>query len=241
MKLSRLCEGIYSSDAGFVTPDDIYDTHQNGVVPFIYLGRKLLYSDDHEITHYDLIAFNFNDFSGLDEFSHCESVSDDEDYDPVMEIRHDIPHYHLLGRLGQLGDRHIVSFWNDDVNIFKQLPDCLNALFDHDLIRPDTLVSTPVDGTISIDEAVRRYSGEEPKPEEDPEAARERQELLKQQQELHLMRGDKKAVREKLGLAIGSKKNETQAALEKAGKLTPGHKYWAMHSEGALSKALRRI
>jgi hypothetical protein len=134
----------------------------------------------------------------------------------------------LVGRIGfdkANPNVPIVSLWNSQEEDYQFLEPCLKRLAQDNLIAPGDYVSTPLHGTVPLDQALTA----EIKPLDMND-----QEKVELWHKLHLMKpADKQAAMRKLGLKVGSTKNAWQQEAEKNGVARPGQKYWAMNSEAA--------
>jgi hypothetical protein len=188
---------------------------------------------------------------------------------PAYDIRMQLEHVALLGRVGEIKDtRHaayianwargktvgslpptdpqpstVVSFWNEKMMLYNDmLDDCLRELEFENLVTKDTLVSLPSFGTVTKDAV-----GKQDDAKSDEETLQQ-QAAVKLARELHTMPASKKKAAQKklleLGMSFGGvggggHKHPWQKALEDAGYINPGQKWWAPHSEERIKSSKR--
>jgi hypothetical protein len=221
MKLKQLTNLIDEQAMG--TPDDLLCKKST---TFIYTRYDRLYTIDGNKTHQTLER----EISNYDEKfrKYMEQASGNiqvTDRDFMEE------HVGLYGRLGPLpwedhGDTFIISFWNENQDIYDTLlTGCLGALEKEGLIPDDMTVElhTPFD----IIE-YNKYKAETKRQQDTRQDNLERQERFKLQKRLHLLRGnEKKAALKKLGLWNPTK---AEHPWQKAAPMA-GQKWWAMQSD----------
>lgn len=117
---------------------------------------------------------------------------------------------------------HTVSFWSDDFKLYDtMLVDCITQLYKHNIITDDTVISTPLLGTVkqaNLKDGKRELTADELK-------------KLKNAKNKHLMTPSEK----KQALADdgyeGGGKHPYQKASEDNKLVLPGQKWWASTSE----------
>jgi len=218
-------EDSREEDPDYKDPDFFYT--EPSARTFIYTIDNELYHESGTETHRSLEDKHTNDLLG-DYKREAEAQTDNDYWESRQMI---LEHYALYGRVGRLvgnsATRVIVTFWNTYDDIYSLLDGCLKALEKQRIIRPGEVVEihTPYDIS-SYDVG----TGETYRQQKTSAEQRKRTKLL---QRLHLMGGlEKKAARKKLGLwSDKPTKHPWQSGMEKAGKITPGQKWWAPQSE----------
>lgn len=154
-------------------------------------------------------------------YSHLATIGVKPEFARSIDIRTKLGDVDLFGRSGD----SIVSFWNTKPELYKRyLRPCLEALLRDGHMEEDWKVSTPIHGTISIEEALAGVEGTR-----DASDASER-ELL------HLMGPDeKKSELQRRGLT-GPPNKGWQQPLERSGHVSPGNKWWAPTSESVIGR-----
>jgi len=167
-----------------------------------------------------------------DTYTHSDMLTDLDWYNQLIldcehspiDPRDEAEKFALMGRVGFYHAKKYVAFWNQKSELDKWLIDCLVELLDRGLISDSTIVSTAY-GMNRADS----ITGKRTPHNETTRYTAEQWALLKK---IHLMRGDeKKAAMQQLGLGSGGNKHKWQKALEKAGAIGPGQKWWAPNSE----------
>lgn len=133
---------------------------------------------------------------------------------------------YLSGRVSEYGGNlnKYVSFWNTNRKLYDAyFQACLQRLRADGLIDDQTLVSTPLHGTVPLTQvdgsAARQISSEE-------------EERVRLAREMHTMTGQaKQDAMKKLGVGGGGKPHAMQTALRDAGLNHAGQKWWAATSE----------
>lgn len=198
----------------WISPDELYG--MTGSTPFIFnKDGAIHYGKNDQDKHSEIVRRN-KDYYGLSHGLGMQVIH----FLKKLESGADA----LVGRAGFFGTDapvYLVTFWNTDQKAYDQLlMQCLAKLDDDGVTADDYYVSSPTLNTIKAEELGSS---------EQHEADLENVELLKQ---LHLMpSGAKRAAMKKLGLAVGSKPHEWEAAMKQHGLLQPGQKWWATQSE----------
>lgn len=222
----------------YIDPDT--DFGSDSSVAFIYTSDNEVYYGIGK-THAGIIRSNNDLFYRYMRLLDPNGTRFNEnDYNIGSKLRAEAESIDLLGRIGfktqslsldtqrsEDNGKWLCSFWNDNKQILDSLlMPCLERLLADKQIKNDTLVSTPIHGTVSLGDIGLNIE-REMSPEE-----REEIELHKR---LHLMRGDeKKKAMKQLGVGVGGKAHPMQVAMTNAGLLKPGQKWWAPTSEGVL-------
>lgn len=213
----------------WIDPDQLYDKDDSWT--FIYYNG-VLKVDYGDVTHQEMIIsepwfyFPEEDENELREMAPEELIE--------YGLRDSIPYRALLGRGGVFNKEyvykgHIISFWNSDRDVYKDLPNCLKAMLNNTFLEvtEDTCISTPVHRRMLVGEVLKNskeWLDIEPEPDDIEHA-----ELI---QKIHLMKPDqKKKAMKKLGLSPGSEKSGMQKTVEAEYPETRGNKWWAPYSE----------
>lgn len=188
-------------------PDDFYALE--GSITFIYKDR-LIYSNNQDDMHMDLVSTNSKELFGVDQ------ISEVGDWGTVRSKLEDLM---LTGRIGVVEDRPIVVFWNTTDQLHGKLDDCLNELMEEGLVDANTLVY--IQGVKKPHRVNDIITNKISQANIDTKEM-ERIEKLKQ---LHTMNaGDKKRAMKELGLGGEARKRPGQ----------PGVKWWALQSENTI-------
>lgn len=224
----------------YLNPDYFHSTAST--VPFIFMSYKgeRLFTGQADDTHYNIISDHpqfqeiFNQLMTRDEIKAKYTPRYMPSLFRELLDRNDargICNY-LLGRVGTdeevildappgFPTRLIVSFWDNDKLAYELLDSCLTALEERKYVKRPYYISTPIHGTVPVDNIT---STKEMTPEES-----EQYELQKR---LHLMRGaEKQAAMKQLGLGGQKPPHKMQQNLQRAGLLVPGQKWRAPYSE----------
>lgn len=128
----------------------------------------------------------------------------------------------IMGRVSS--DKHIVSIWNSDASLVDRLyPDALTELLRHGMLLDDAQVFSPTyNGPKTVNEVISGGT-------ESQAISKEREKELEAMRQMHLARGDeKKNLMRKAGMKIvPGKRPPIATAMQKAGKSSPGQKWWA--------------
>lgn len=218
LQLELLVEAVIrdADTDDYVSPDELFN-YALDYVTFLYSGDMGLFWGG--LSHGDLVVSN----PQLEEWL--------EDHNPYFDPESGeswewLGKHFLVGRAGELGEDLIVSFWNEEDDIYDSLGACLSELESYKLI------STGVPVQIHTPHGIRIYRGDTVRgggTELSPEQRRK----LNLQKRLHLMRGqEKREAMKELGLwADKPAKHPWQAGLERTGEIGPGQKWWTPHSE----------
>jgi len=207
-----------SEELNWIDPDKLY--MKNGAVTFIFTEyNELMIGHSNNVSHGDIIRANLQDFH--DRYEKVLIPYESGMGYMIGDYRAVAEQFDLLGRVGKKRNGTIISFWNHSQKIYdKLLYNCIDALKQRLSMKEPIFISTPIHGTIPIDQIDTKV---------DNDKARHLADLHRQ---LHLMRPElKNRARQELGLLQTSKKNDWQDAIEKTGAIKPGHKWWAMTSE----------
>ena len=131
----------------------------------------------------------------------------------------------LVGRVGMFNGRRIISIWpNDKQNFESLIKPCVDKLMMDDLVDFDSEIHSPyAKNGLKVIDLEMQQQFQDMSPAEKSELENERA--------LHLLSGpEKKAALQRLGYA-GGEKNKWQKSLEDTHQVSPGQKWWAMHSE----------
>lgn len=164
-----------------------------------------------------------------------EEISDAEDLTPeeaaVMDFHDDarvlLEQEMLVGRGLARRTKYVISFWNDDVEVYSLLGSCLRELEEY---IPDNLpveIHTPFE-IMDVDRASELAQHADTRKQAGTALSPEKREELALRKKLHLLRGDeKKAALKRLGLWNPEKPEHPWQKAAPA----PGQKWWAMQSE----------
>lgn len=193
--------------------------NQKGSVTFFYTADgHLYYNNQPNINHEKMIAM-YPDL--YDRYSRMSGIKSG-DYRAIRNAEKGYPEtVDITGRCGRAGTQHWCSIWNFKADMVEQLmPGCLQALVRRKVIKPETMVTTPVTPNASVADWLE---GKVPVGEAKSEEEQERLELLKK---LHNMSSpEKHDAMKKLGLGAGFGSEYPHRSSE------PGKKWWAPTSE----------
>lgn len=230
-----------------ITPDTIYELGRN-ITTFIYtLDGNLIAEFDEfgmETTHNLLLdalgekqlrrwindAISQGALSGDNLHEHWDTWDSEDQQEFFAWARENMG---LFGRVGSMdqSDYPVMSFWNEDPEMYDLLDPCIKALkYDNYISEEPIELHTPLDEPDIYDRIQTPF---ETDVDTKIAADTDKLERYRLQKELHLLRGDdKKRALKKLGLWYDEPaKHPMGGELEKAGLLGPGQKWWAQQSD----------
>jgi len=217
---------------GYLDPDVLYGGPLGNHITFLYNDDSGLIATEggtHEQIYKRLPEWIEAEEEAMSEFWEENETDEIDENEMEIRARQILELSTLLGRALERNRNWIVSFWNDDYEVYRLLGPCLEALEPYIYNDKPVEIHTPFE--IMNQRAAAAFSRERQRDTQrqqetrvSPEA-RERLALLRK---LHLLRGDeKKAALKKLGLWNPEK---AQHPWQKAAPMA-GQKWWAMHSE----------
>lgn len=224
----------------WINPDIFYA--RPGSTTFFYTANGELQTVPGGVTHVQVIEDDPSlqaryDGPAQDRLANDPEIAariDDGEFQPIDILRLVAEDQDLLGRIGQHELQElewktvtVVSFWNRDQTLYDRLlRPCLRAMVADGVIDNNAVVSTPAQLTFVKDLLQTSASM--------PAVDQQTTQAAQQQQMLHLLNSPQKRQALQQQGYQGSQKSAMQRAVEKAGLIQPGQKWWAQYSEDVL-------